>query len=81
VFSWSSKKQQGVSLSTVETEYIAATNCATQAIRLWRILSELQYQQDGPAKVFGDNKSTIVLTKNPVFHERSKHIDIKHHYI
>jgi hypothetical protein len=41
----------------------------------------LQYQQDGPAKVFGDNKSTIALTKNPVFHERSKHIDIKHHYI
>jgi hypothetical protein len=81
VFSWSSKKQQVVALSTAEAEYIAATNCATQAVWLRRMLSELQYQQDGPTKIFCDNKSTIALTKNPVFHGRSKHIDIKHHYI
>ena len=68
-------------MSTTETEYISTTNCATQAVWLRRILSELQYQQDGPMKVFCDNKSTIALTKNPVFHGRSKHIDIKHHYI
>ena len=45
------------------------------------MLSELQHWQVAPTKIFCDNKSTIALTKNPVFHSRSKHIDIKHHYI
>jgi len=81
VFSWSSKKQQVVALSTTEAEYIAATNCATHAVWLRRVLNELQHHQDHPTTIFCDNKSTIALTKNPVFHGRSKHIDIKHHYI
>ena len=80
-FSWSSKKQQVVALSTTEAEYIAAANCATQAVWLRRMLGELQHQQNGPTTIYCDNKSTIALTKNPMFHGRSKHIDIKHHYI
>ena len=68
-------------LSTTEVEYIAAVGCATQAIWLRKILGELQYQQNKPTVIFCDNKPTIALTKNPVFHGRSKHIDIKHHYI
>lgn len=81
VFSRCSKKQQVVALSTAEAEYIAATNYVTQAVWLRRILSELQHQQNGPTKIFCDNKSIITLTKNTVFHGRSKHINIKHHYI
>lgn len=67
VFSWSSKKQQVVALSTAEAEYIAATSCATQAVWLRRMMSELRHQQDSPTKIFCDDKSTIALTKNPVF--------------
>lgn len=48
VYSWCFKKQQVVTLSTAEAEYIAATNCATQTVWLRRILSELQHQQNGP---------------------------------
>lgn len=81
VFSWSSKKQKVVTLSTVDVEYITTINCATQAVWLQIILSELQHHQDGLMKVLCDNKPMIALTKNPVFHGRSKHIDIKHHYI
>ena len=57
-----------VALSTAEAEYIAAVGCATQAIWLRKILGELQYQQNKPTVIFCDNKSTIALTKNPVFH-------------
>ncbi|KAG6490390.1 hypothetical protein ZIOFF_051686 [Zingiber officinale] len=81
IFSWSSKKQPVVALSTTEVEYIAATNCAIQAIWLRKILDFLQHKQDGPTTIFCDNKSTIALSKNPVFHGRSKHIDIKYHKI
>ncbi|KAG6530437.1 hypothetical protein ZIOFF_012676 [Zingiber officinale] len=81
IFSWSSKKQPVVALSTTEAEYIAATNCAMQAIWLRKILDFLQHKQDGPTTIFCDNKSTIALSKNPVFHGRCKHIDIKYHKI
>ncbi|KAG6470996.1 hypothetical protein ZIOFF_072087 [Zingiber officinale] len=81
IFSWSSKKQPVVALSTTEAEYIAATNCAMQAIWLRKILDFLQHKQDGPTTIFCDNKSTITLSKNPVFHGRCKHIDIKYHKI
>lgn len=81
VFSWSSKKQQMVALSTAEAEYMAAASSATQALWLRRMLEFLQHKQDGPTKIFCDNMSTIELTKNPVFHGRSKHIDIKYHFI
>ncbi|XP_050896111.1 secreted RxLR effector protein 161 [Lathyrus oleraceus] len=50
IFSWCSKKQQVVSLPTAEAEYIAATNCATQAVWLRRILSKLKHQQNGPTR-------------------------------
>lgn len=81
VFSWSSKKQQVVALSTAEAEYIAATSCACQAVWLQRLLGELNQKQNSPTKIYCDNNSAIALTKNPVFHGRSKHIDIKYHYI
>nr|XP_027097546.1 uncharacterized protein LOC113717094 [Coffea arabica] len=81
VFSWSSKKQQVVALSTAEAKYMAATSSATQALWLRRILRFLQHKQDGPAKIFCNSMSAIEFTKNPVFHGRSKHIDIKYHFI
>jgi hypothetical protein len=79
--SWSSKKQPVVALSTAEAEYIAATSCATQTVWLRKILEVMHQKQNTPTEIYCDNKSAIALSKNPVFHGRSKHIDIRFHKI
>lgn len=79
--SWSSKKQHVVSLSTTEAEFIAATTCACQAVWLRRILKELGHEQLKETTVMCDNSSTIKLSKNPVLHGRSKHIDVRFHFL
>ncbi|CAL2242014.1 unnamed protein product [Prunus armeniaca] len=79
--SWSSKKQQVVTLSTTEAEFIAAASCACQAVWLRRILEELHCIQKKPTLIYCDNSSTIKLSKNPVLHGRSKHIDVRFHFL
>ena len=79
--SWSSKKQPVVTLSTTEAEFISAASCACQGIWLRRILEEVKYTQQGPIMLFCDNSSTIKLSKNPVLHGRSKHIDVRFHFL
>jgi hypothetical protein len=81
VITWSSKKQTIAALSTSEAEYVAATSAACQAIWLRRVLADLQQKQKGATKIFCDNKATISMTKNPTFHSRTKHIDIRYHFI
>ena len=80
-FSWSSKKQSVVALSSCEAEYIAASTCACQAIWLRSLMKELQHQQEAPTEILIDNKSAIALAKNPVAHGRSKHIETRYHFI
>ena len=80
-FTWMSKKQPIVTLSTCEAEYVAATSCVCHAIWLRNLLKELNLPQEEPTKIFVNNKSAIALAKNPVFHDRSKHIDTRYHYI
>ena len=80
-FTWSSKKQPIVTLSTCEAEYVAMSNCVCQAIWLRSLLKELHVSENDPTEIFVDNKSAIALAKNPVFHDRSKHIDTKFHFI
>ena len=79
--SWSSKKQPIVTLSSIEAEFIAATACACQAIWLRRILKEMQFKLRNATTICCDNNSTIKLSKNPVLHGRSKHIDIKYYFL
>ena len=81
VISWSSKKQSTVALSTTEAEYISATSTACEAVWIRRILADLRQEQNTPTKLYCDNMSTIAMTKNPVFHSRSKHIELRHHFI
>lgn len=81
VVSWSSKKQSTVALSSTEGEYIASTTATCQAIWLRRILEDLGFIQREATTLFCDNKSTINLSKNPIIHNRSKHIELKHHFI
>ncbi|XP_074352035.1 secreted RxLR effector protein 161-like [Apium graveolens] len=78
---WVSQKQRCVALSSCETEFMAATAPACQAIWLRNLLSQITGQTMGPVTLFIDNKSAIDLAKNPVFHDRSKHINIRCHFI
>ncbi|KAF8378940.1 hypothetical protein HHK36_028365 [Tetracentron sinense] len=80
-FSWSSKKQPIITLSTCEAEYVAASSGVCHAIWLRNMLKELQIVQEEPTKIYMDNKSAIALAKNPILHERSKHIDTRFHFI
>jgi len=79
--SWCSKKQNSVSLSTTETEYKAAALAAQECIWLQRLANDLHLPITKPTALFGDNQSTLKLTNNPVFHTRTKHIEIEHHFI
>ncbi|KHN25158.1 Copia protein, partial [Glycine soja] len=74
-------KQATVAQSTVEAEYVAATEATSQAIWLHRILEDMGEKQDEPTKINCDNKSAIAMAKNPVHHSRTKHIAIKYHFI
>ncbi|RVW99454.1 Retrovirus-related Pol polyprotein from transposon TNT 1-94 [Vitis vinifera] len=76
VVSWSSRKQPVVSLSTTEAEFIVAASCACQAIWLKRVLGKLSQNQGKSTTIRCDNSSAIKLSKNPIMHGRSKHIDI-----
>ncbi|RZB65513.1 Retrovirus-related Pol polyprotein from transposon TNT 1-94 [Glycine soja] len=80
-FTWMSKKQPIVTLSTCEAEYVAATSCVCHAIWLRNLLKELKMPQEEPMEICVDDKSALALAKNPIFHERSKHIDTRYHFI
>nr|GEX02877.1 ribonuclease H-like domain, reverse transcriptase, RNA-dependent DNA polymerase [Tanacetum cinerariifolium] len=79
--SWSTQKQATVALSSCESEFVIATAPATQALWLKRLLSRLTHSDEEKITILVDNKSAITLMKNPVFHGRSKHIDMKYHFI
>lgn len=79
--SWSSKKQPIVSLSTTEAEYIATTSCACQYIWVRRVLKVLGHEEENRTLIQCDNISTIKLSKNAVSHGRSKHIDVRFHFL
>lgn len=81
VVSWVSKKQPVVSLSTTKAEYIATAFCACQCIWLRRILEQLGAEEKEETVILCDNSSTIQLSKNPVFHGRSKHIAVRFHFL
>ena len=78
---WSSRKQSIVTQSSMEVEYIAANSVTHNAVWLWELLTQLGFPQKNPADLFVDNQSAIRLANNPEFHQRSKHVDIKYHYI
>jgi hypothetical protein len=80
-FTWLSKKQPIVTLSTCEAEYVAAATCVCHAIWLIRLLKEINLTQDVATPIYLDSKSAIELANNPVHHERSKHINVKFHFM
>lgn len=78
---WQSNKQKVVAQSSCEAEYVAASSGARQGVWLARLLKDLVGSEVRTPVLKIDNKSAIDLCKNPVHHERSKHIDTKYHYI
>jgi hypothetical protein len=81
LITWNSYKQKTVSLSSCESEFKAATAAAQQALWLRNLFSEVLKQKPAAVTLFVDNNSAIALMKNAVFHGRSKHIEIKYHFI
>ena len=81
VILWASKKQPIVDLSTIEAKYVAATATTCQAVLMRRMLRSLCHEQVKGTTIYCDNSSVIALSKNFVFHKRTKHIDAKYHYI
>ncbi|KAK8445827.1 hypothetical protein SEVIR_9G391750v4 [Setaria viridis] len=81
LITWMSQKQRIVALSSCEAEYIATTGATCQGVWLSHLLAELTAKELAIVKLKVDNMSAIALSKNPVHHDRSKHIDVKFHYI
>lgn len=81
LITWVSQKQRYVALSSCEAEFMAATTTACQAIWLKNLLGKITGEDVGPVILYIDNKSAIDLAKNSVFHGRSKHIDVRYHFI
>ena len=92
--SWQAKKQPTVALSSVEAEYMAATQSCKEALWWKTFLSQLgvcfkndnnnnhRDEDDSNAiHIFSDSQGSIALTKNPEYHSRTKHIDIQHHFV
>ncbi|GKD35503.1 putative ribonuclease H-like domain-containing protein, partial [Tanacetum coccineum] len=80
LISWQCKKQTIVANSTTKAEYVAAANCCGQV--LWIQNQMLDYGFNFMnTKIYIDNESTICIIKNPVFHSKTKHIEIRHHFI
>jgi len=75
---WASQKQKIVALSSCEAEYVAA---ACQGIWLNRLVADMLGTRETTVKLLMDNMSAIALSKNPVHHDRSKHIDTKYHFL
>lgn len=79
--SWDAKKQRTVALSSTEAEYMGVTEAAKEAIYLRALLNDLGIADAGDITVYNDNLSALKLAENSTFHGRSKHIDVRYHFI
>jgi hypothetical protein len=77
---WQCKKQTVVAQSTCEAEYIAASSCCSQVLWIQQQMRDYGYEFLS-TPIFVDNEAAISITKNPVQHTKSKHIDVKYHFI
>jgi hypothetical protein len=78
--SWTSKKQNSVALSTAEAEYIVARHCCAQLLWMRQTLRDYGYKLSKVPPLC-DNESAIRMADNPVEHSRTKHIDIRYHFL
>ena len=81
MISWLSRKQSCMALSTAKAEYVAACYPSCKAVWLRKLLSNIFDLQLDATCIHCDNQSCVNLSENPMFHDKSKHIKIKYHYI
>ncbi len=80
--SWKTRKQATVALSTTEAEYLSATEATKQALHHRVLLGEMGVLNErDPTLIWSDNQGCIALSENPVHHDRTKHFDIRHHFV
>lgn len=78
---WATQKQRTIALSSTEAEYMALTECSKHAQWTISLLKQLSFEVDLPIDIFCDSEGARSIASNNVDHKRTKHIDIKHHYI
>ena len=78
---WRSKKQTVVSRSSAEAEYRALADGICEGVWLRRILRELKMEDEGPVRVLCDSQAALSIVKNPVHHDRTKHVELDRHFI
>ena len=81
MISWFSRKQSYVALSTAEVEYVIACSASCEAVWLRKLMSDLFDLHLDATSIYCDNDSSLKLSENPMVHDKSKHIEIKYHYI
>ncbi len=79
--SWSSRRQTCTALSTTESEFVAACETSKEGVWLTRLMEDIRGEKSGPMPLYCDNEAAIRLVKNPEFHQRTKHIDVKYYFI
>ena len=79
--SWSSKKQPTVALSSTEAEYRGAAMAACEVAWLWKLLADMGQSINAAVVIHCDNISSIMLANNPVYHARTKHIEVHYHFV
>ena len=79
--SWSSRKQATVAKSSTEAEYVALSSATQEAVWLRRLMEDLGREMAAPTTIYEDNQGAIELAKNAKYHNRTKHIDICHHFV
>lgn len=78
---WEARKQRTVAQSSTEAEYMGLTEAAKEAAYLLRFLAEIGMGNQNTVPIYNDNQGAQKLATNPIFHSRSKHIEIRHHYV
>jgi len=78
---WASRRQRCTSLSTTEAEYVAGCESSKEAVWIDRLLKEIRQDKTLPIPLLCDNQRAIRLARNPEFHQRTKHVQIKYHFI
>ena len=81
LISWSAKKQPMVSKSSTKVKYRCLTLVTAEVYWLRMLLCELKISLDSPPVIWCDNISALALTSNPIFHARSKHIEVDYHFV
>ena len=79
--SWRSSRQGGVTLSSAEAEFVAASQAGQEAVYLRALLRGFNFKQKGPTEIWEDNASCIMMSENPANRERTRHVDTRVHYL